>query len=80
MSGSRHIQLYSHLLDCEHCRITDQLFCKQATAMGVQYTEHLEGFAEAKRGAMHDEFVCAVVKGRVKRWYGVKQAIERAAA
>lgn len=68
MSGSRHIALYSHLMHCMGCRISDQRFCAEAEQMGADYRQHVAGFAADKREQMHDDFVRAVIRGWVKRW------------
>ena len=72
MSGSRHIALYSHLLDCQHCLISDQRFCTEAEQMGADYRQYVAGFAADKREQMHEDFVRAVIRGRVKRWLDSK--------
>jgi len=79
MSGSQHIALYTHLLDCQVCLISNQWFCTDAKAMGQGYTEHVNSFTKNKREAMHDDFVSAVVKGRIKREYNKKHDLARAA-
>lgn len=79
MSGSRHISLYNHLLECPHCLISNIQFCGQATAMGQNYRDHVGGFESNKREALHNDFVNAVIRGRVNRWYAEKLSMARAA-
>ena len=68
MSGSRHLALYGHLMHCRQCLISDMRFCAEAGQMGAAYREHVSGFAPAKQASMHDDFVNAVIRGRVNRW------------
>lgn len=69
MSGSRHIALYSHLMCCQNCLISDMRFCAGAEQMGRDYREHVDGFPPGgKRDEMHESFVNAVIRGRVRRW------------
>lgn len=69
MSGSRHPALYGHLMHCMDCRISDMRFCPEAKQMGEGYREHLGEFQPGgKREQMHDDFVNAVIRGRVNRW------------
>lgn len=80
MSGSRHIALYSHLLECQHCLISDMRFCAAAEQMGRDYREHVGSLpAGDKRDEMHESFVNAVVRGRIKRWWERKYQEWRAA-
>lgn len=81
MSGSRHLALYGHLMHCMDCRISDQRFCTEAEQMGADYRQHVAGFAADKCEQMHEDFVRAVIRGRVKRWLDGKhqQYMTRAA-
>lgn len=67
MTTSRHYPLYSHLLTCEQCRISDRTFCAEAGAMGNDYVTHLDGFGAKRRIDAHEAFVSAVVRGRIKQ-------------
>lgn len=73
MSGSRHLALYGHLMHCMDCRVSDKRFCAKAGQMGDDYRQHVDGFPADRREQMHEDFVNAVIRGRVSRW----QAVER---
>jgi len=55
-------------MHCQDCRISDKRFCAEAGQMGVDYRQHVAGFPASKREQMHEDFVTAVIRGRVSRW------------